>query len=96
LTGKNREELYRREQAMFQLIKSELQKIKNLDKSIDPSVIAFLFISMSHWLGYWVKEDGRLNLETIIKQNISAISHGIFKSDTNIENRGLKKKQQMA
>ncbi len=91
LTGRNREELYRREQAMFQLIKSELQKIKNLDKTIDPSVIAFLFISMSHWLGYWVKEEGRLNLETIIKQNILAISHGIFKSDRHSKNRGLKK-----
>jgi len=96
LTGRNREELYQREQAMFQLIKSELQKINNLDKSIDPSVIAFLFISMSHWLGYWVKEEGRLNLETIIKQNISAISHGIFKDNCDIKNRVIRKKRPIA
>lgn len=94
LTGKNKEDLYRREQAMFQLIRGELQKIKNLDESIDPSVMAFLFISMSHWLGYWVREDGRLDLKEIIKQNISVISHGILRKNCNIKNRGLRQKKQ--
>ncbi len=81
LTGTNKNALYRKEQAIFRLIKTELQKIRNLDHSIDPNVITFLFISMSHWLGYWVKDGKNLNLEAIINQNIKVISHGMLKDD---------------
>ena len=64
---------------MFRLIKNELQKIHNLEKKIDLNVIAFLFISMSHWVGYWFKEGKKLSLEAIINQNIWVIFHGILK-----------------
>jgi AcrR family transcriptional regulator len=79
LTGRNKKALYRKEQAIFRLIKTELQKIQNLDHSIDPNVITFLFISMSHWLGYWIKDGKKLNLDSIIDQNIKVISHGMLK-----------------
>jgi TetR/AcrR family transcriptional regulator, cholesterol catabolism regulator len=81
LTGRNKIELYRREQAIFRLMKRELQKIHNLDKSIDPNVITFLFISMSHWLGFWFKEGKKSSLEAIIDQNIRVIFDGILKRE---------------
>lgn len=80
LTGRYKRELYRREQAIFRLIKMELQKIHGLDKSIDPNVISFLFISMSHWLGFWFKEGKKSSLESIIDQNIRVIFNGILKT----------------
>lgn len=81
LTGRNKRELYRREQSIFRLMKIELQKINNLDKSIDPNAITFLFISMSHWLGYWFKEGKKSSLEAIIDQNIRVIFNGILKTE---------------
>jgi AcrR family transcriptional regulator len=70
--------LHKKEQAMFRLLKNEVMKIEAMDKSIDPNTIAFLFIAMSHWLGYWVKEGGKFSLEDIIEQNISIIFKGCF------------------
>lgn len=79
LTGNYKIEIFRREQALFRLLKNELGKIQNRDKKINLNVSAFLLIAMSHWLGYWFKEDGELNLKTIIEQNIGAIFNGILK-----------------
>ena len=78
LTGKRRNELYRRERAIFRLMRSELLKIDRLDKSIDPNVSSFLIIGMSHWVGYWFKEKGALGLDDVIRQNIRAIFRGIL------------------
>ncbi len=78
LTGKNRRDLFRREQAIFHLLKNELKKIPDLDKGSDHNVISFLIISMSHWLGYWFKEGKELGLEEIIERNIQVIFNGIF------------------
>ncbi len=80
LTGKNKRDLYKREQAIFHLLKNELKKIPHIDKKKNPNVISFLIISMSHWLGYWFREQGGLDLEEIIDQNIRIIFNGIFKS----------------
>ena len=80
LTGKYKKELLKREQMMFHIIKDELKKIDHLKNSIDTNVITFLFISMSHWLGYWYKEGKRLDLQAIIDQNIRLIFHGMFKN----------------
>jgi len=79
LSSKRKNELFKKEQAMFRLIKNELQKIRNLEEEINPNVVTFLFISMSHWLGYWFKEGKGLDLETIINQNIETIFHGMLK-----------------
>ncbi len=80
LTGKNKRDLYKREQAIFHLLKNELKKIPHIDKKKNPSVISFLIISMSHWLGYWFRENAGLGLEEIIDQNIRIIFNGIFKN----------------
>jgi hypothetical protein len=88
LSGKRKKELSKREQAMFRLIKNELKKIRNLGEKINPNVVTFLIISMSHWLGYWFKEGKGLDLETIINQNIETIFHGTLKrSYTNLRSR---------
>jgi AcrR family transcriptional regulator len=78
LTGKYKKELFKREQAMFRLIKEELQRIQGVNRKINRNVIAFLFISMSHWLGYWYKEGKNLDLDSIIDQTIWVIFNGIL------------------
>jgi len=79
LSGKYKKELFKREQAIFRLLRHELQEIPGLEKEINVNVISFLFISMSHWLGYWYKEGKGLDLNDIIDQNIWIIMHGILK-----------------
>ncbi len=79
LSTKRKKELFKREQAMFRLIKNELLKIGNLEQKINPNVVTFLFISMSHWLGYWFKEGKGLDIQTIINQSIDTIFHGMLK-----------------
>jgi TetR/AcrR family transcriptional regulator, cholesterol catabolism regulator len=79
LTGKNKRELYKREQAIFHLLKNELGKIPHIDKRNHPNVISFLIIAMSHWMGYWFKESDGLDMEEIADQNIRIIFNGIFK-----------------
>ena len=78
LTGKNKRNLYKRERAIFHLLKNELGKIPHIDKKNHLSVISFLIIAMSHWMGYWFKERDGLDLEEIIDQNIGIIFNGIF------------------
>lgn len=80
LTGKNKRDLYKREQAIFHLLKNELGKIPRIDKKNHPNVISFLIIAMSHWMGYWFNESDGLGLEEIIDQNIRIIFNGIFKN----------------
>jgi len=80
LTGKNKRDLYKREQAIFHLLKNELGKIRHINRKNHPNVISFLIIGMSHWMGYWFKESDGLDLEEIIDQNIRIIFDGIFKN----------------
>jgi len=47
LTGKNQRDLFKREQAIFHLLKNELKKIPDIHKGSDPNVISFLIISMN-------------------------------------------------
>lgn len=78
LSSRYRKELLKREKAMFLLLRSQLNMIPGLKKGTDENVITFLLISMSHWLGYWFKEPGRLSLEQTIDQNIDAVLNGIL------------------
>ena len=79
LSREHKKELFTREQEIFRLLRDELQKIPDLEKDLDPNVITFLFISMSHWLGYWFREGEKLDMPGIIEQNILTIFHGILK-----------------
>jgi len=79
LTGKYKKELHKLEQDIFHGIKNELKKFPYIDKKYDLNVISFLIISMSHWIGYWLKPKGKLDLGSGIKENIDIIFHGIVK-----------------
>lgn len=79
LSRELKKELLEKENEIFLLLRSELQKIPNLEKSLDLSVITFLIISMCHWLGYWFKEGKELDIDKIIDQNIWIIYNGILK-----------------
>jgi AcrR family transcriptional regulator len=74
-----KKELLEKENEIFLLLRSELQKIPNLEKGLDLSVITFLIISMCHWLGYWFKEGQELDIDKIIDQNTWIIYNGVLK-----------------
>ena len=79
LTGTNKEVLHKREQEIFKTLKEEVKKLPDIDENYDVNLISFIIISMSHWIGYWLKNNGKLDLESVIKQNISILLHGILK-----------------
>jgi AcrR family transcriptional regulator len=79
LSSPYKKELFKREKAMFRLLRTELETIPDLAKNINENVITFLIISMSHWLGYWYRDTAILNLDQIIDQNISVIFNGMLK-----------------
>lgn len=79
LSSKYRDELLKRETAMFLLMRSQLSKIADIDNKTNENVITFLLISMSHWLGYWVKDSKKLSLKEIVDENIKIIFNGILK-----------------
>ena len=78
LSGQYKKELIKRERAMFRLLRTNLEKIPGIAKNIDENVIAFMVISMSHWLGYWLRDNKELNIDQIIDQNIHVIFHGML------------------
>ena len=67
------------EREVFDTLKSEIKRLPGVSKKHDPNVISFLIISMSHWMGYWLKEKGKLSLESAIEQSVDIIFHGILK-----------------
>lgn len=79
LTGKYAKELLRRERNIFHGIKSQLSKIPQISDRYDVNVIAFLIISMSHWLGYWLHPRKELDLRTAIDESVNMIFYGIFR-----------------
>jgi len=78
LSGQYKKELLKREQAMFRLLRTNLERIPGIAKNINENVVTFLIISMSHWLGYWLRENKELNLDQIIDQNIQVIFNGML------------------
>ena len=79
LTGKYKKALYKSEQEIFHKLRDELGKIPNTSDKYDLNVITFLIISVSHWMGYWAHENGRLTQDAIIDQYADLIYHGILK-----------------
>jgi len=79
LKGKYKEGLYKKEQEIFHTLRNELNKIDNISGKFDPNVVAYLIIAVSHWMGYWVREDGKLTQDQIIDQYADLIFHGILK-----------------
>ena len=79
LSGRCKEELFAKEQELFRTLRVELKKVPGVEDDLDLNAIIFLFISMSHWLGYWFKEGLPLGMDEIIDQNIRIILKGILK-----------------
>lgn len=78
LSGKNRKILLQKERAIFQLLKNELRKVPELNVEINLNLISFQIISMIHWMGYWLKDNGELNLKEAVDQSIHLIFNGIL------------------
>ncbi len=78
LTGENKERLYRMEQRVFRLLRDELSKVASINQAYDRNVVAFLIISMSHWMGYWFRETGRLSLGAAIDEGIDILFRGML------------------
>lgn len=81
LTGKNKKELLRKEQAISHLLKNELRKIPEINQEYNLNVISFLIISMSHWIGYWFRENGVLSRESVINQSINILFNGMLRNE---------------
>lgn len=79
LTGEYRRKLHEIEQSIFRFIRRELRKVPDVDERFDPSVISFLLISSSHWMKYWLKENGELTIEDAIKQVLDIVVDGMLK-----------------
>jgi AcrR family transcriptional regulator len=79
LSGQYKDELFAKEQELFRTLREELKKVPDVEEDLDLNAIIFLFISMSHWLGYWFKEGLPLGMDEIIDQNIRIILKGILK-----------------
>ena len=78
LTKKNLQRLLIKEREIFHLVREELGKVPRLSGKFDLSVITFLIISMCHWMGYWLKNNGVLSREDAINQSIEAVLSGIL------------------
>jgi AcrR family transcriptional regulator len=79
LTGEYRTKLHNIEQAIFRFIREELGKVPDIEERFDPNVICFLLISSSHWMKYWLKEDGELAIEDAITQVLDIVLDGMLK-----------------
>jgi TetR/AcrR family transcriptional regulator, cholesterol catabolism regulator len=76
LTGKYSRGLVEFEKKIFRTLRDELKKITDENTRHDLNLIAFIIIAFSHWMGYWVREDGKLGQDEIINQFISVIFEG--------------------
>lgn len=78
LTGENKERLYRMEQRVFRLLRDELNKVASINRAYDRNLVAFLIISMSHWMGYWLRDTGKLSLSAAIEESIDVLFRGML------------------
>lgn len=78
LSGENRKELYKMEQEIFRTVKNELEKIPNINNAYNTKLVSFMIIAMSHWLGFWLREDGALNQDEAIEQMMDIVLHGVL------------------
>ena len=79
LTGENRTKLLKMEREIFNIFRSQLEKIPYLNNTYNPSAVSFLLIAMNHWMGYWFKDSGKCSWEVLVDQNIDLIFNGLMK-----------------
>jgi AcrR family transcriptional regulator len=78
LTAKERNKLVEKERAIFHILRSKLQEIRDINNRIDINLISFQIISMTHWMGYWFDSKGSLSESDAIDQMVDIIFHGIL------------------
>lgn len=78
LTGENKQKLYRMEQRVFHLLRDELNKVPFINQAYDRNLVAFMIIAMSHWMGYWLRDTGRLSLGAAIEESIDVLFKGML------------------
>ena len=78
LTGANKAGLQQIEQQILRTLRDQVRKLPGISKKYDPNVISFLIIAMSHWLGSWLREEGKLSQDEAITQSAEIILHGAF------------------
>ena len=78
LSGENKKALLKKERGIFQIFRTHVRKIPNINKKININLIAFQIISMIHWMGYWFDGKGSLSKKEAIEQTVNIIFNGIL------------------
>jgi AcrR family transcriptional regulator len=80
MTEKERKKLIAKERTIFQLFRSKLREIPNINPKININLISFQLISMTHWMGYWFDLKASLSEREAIDQMMNIVFHGILDS----------------
>ena len=78
LTGKEKKKLIEKERAIFEIFRSKLREIPNLNKRININLMSFQVLSASHWMGYWFDSMGLLSESEAVDQMMNIIFNGIL------------------
>jgi AcrR family transcriptional regulator len=78
LPEKDKKKLIEKERAIFQLLRSKVREIPNINSEIDINLMSFQIISMTHWMGYWFDSKGSLSESDAIDQMVDIIFNGIL------------------
>ena len=93
LTKANKRGLRKIEQEILRTLRDQVRKLPGISKKYDPNVISFLIIAMSHWLGSWLREDGKLSQGEAITQSAEIILHGAFQKIHSGKTKSFKSKK---
>jgi AcrR family transcriptional regulator len=80
LTGKEKKKLIEKERAIFEIFRSKLRQIPNLNKRMNINLMSFQVLSASHWMGYWFDSMGPLSESEAVNQMMNIIFNGILDS----------------
>jgi AcrR family transcriptional regulator len=76
LTGKEKKKLIEKERAIFEIFRSKLREIPNLNKRMNINLMSFQVISAAHWMGYWFDSMGPLSEKEAVDQMMKIIFNG--------------------
>jgi AcrR family transcriptional regulator len=76
LTGKEKKKLIEKERAIFEIFRSKLREIPNLNKRMNINLMSFQVISAAHWMGYWFDSKGPLSEKEAVDQMMKIIFNG--------------------
>lgn len=79
LSGANKKGLRKIEREILHTLRGQVESLPGINKKYDSNLISFIIISMSHWLGSWLKKGGQLSQQEVITLSAEIILHGVFK-----------------